>query len=261
MTGADPIPRPVVLHAGDRQVVAAFDFDGTLTGGGSVWRFLSAMRGRRAVAAAVATLAPRLVAAALLGGDHADRAKEALFTRVLGGLALADVERDAAAFGSEHLRRRGRQDMLQRLAWHQRQGHRTVIVSASPALYLHAVAQELGVDAVVATRLAVGVDGLLTGCYDGRNCRGAEKIGRLRHYMAASALRDGDGAAAAPTTEGGGASDAAATDAEPFLWAYGNSAGDRQLLAAADIGVDVGKLGRWGKLRRFPRLAAVPGPR
>ena len=43
----------------------------------------------------------------------------------------------------------------------------------------------------------------------------------------------------------------------PFLWAYGNSAGDRQMLAAADIGVDTGRLGRLGKLRRFRRLGDV----
>jgi hypothetical protein len=46
----------------------------------------------------------------------------------------------------------------------------------------------------------------------------------------------------------------------PLLWAYGNSAGDRQLLAGADVGVDVGRLGRFGKLRGFPRLGEVPGP-
>ena len=43
----------------------------------------------------------------------------------------------------------------------------------------------------------------------------------------------------------------------PFLWAYGNSAGDRELLEAADIGVDAGRLGRFGKLRRFRRLGEV----
>jgi hypothetical protein len=38
------------------------------------------------------------------------------------------------------------------------------------------------------------------------------------------------------------------------LWAYGNSAGDRPLLAGADVGVDVGRLGPMGKLRAFRRL-------
>ena len=42
-----------------------------------------------------------------------------------------------------------------------------------------------------------------------------------------------------------------------MLWAYGNSRGDLRLLNAADHGVDAGKLGPLGRLRRFPRLAQV----
>ena len=91
------------------------------------------------------------------------------------------------------------------------------------------MAEELGVDGAVATKLAVDAAGRLTGRYDGRNCRGQQKIARLRQWMAENAP------------------DAA-------LWAYGNSAGDRRMLRAADMGVDVGRLGRMGKLRGFPRL-------
>ena len=43
----------------------------------------------------------------------------------------------------------------------------------------------------------------------------------------------------------------------PYLWAYGNSAGDLQMLKAADIGVDAGRLGRFGRLRRYRRLGEV----
>ena len=42
-----------------------------------------------------------------------------------------------------------------------------------------------------------------------------------------------------------------------MLWAYGNSRGDLRLLNAADHGVDAGRLGPLGRLRRFPRLAEV----
>ena len=56
------------------------------------------------------------------------------------------------------------------------------------------VGQELGVDAVVATRLAVGADGRLTGRYQGRNCRGQEKLDRVRAWMEEAA---GDGAVTA----------------------------------------------------------------
>jgi hypothetical protein len=60
---------------------------------------------------------------------------------------------------------------------------------------------------------------------------------------------------ATKTGDGVDASDAAPDVRRPFLWAYGNSAGDIPLLSAADIGVDAGRLNRMGRLRRFIRLA------
>ena len=39
------------------------------------------------------------------------------------------------------------------------------------------------------------------------------------------------------------------------MWAYGNSAGDLEMLRDADVGVNVGRLGRFGKLRGFRSLA------
>jgi hypothetical protein len=56
--------------------VAAFDFDGTLTDGGSVFDFLAAVVGRKTVLRATVELAPRLARAALAGGTVADRTKE-----------------------------------------------------------------------------------------------------------------------------------------------------------------------------------------
>jgi HAD superfamily phosphoserine phosphatase-like hydrolase len=127
-----------------------------------------------------------------------------------------------------------------RLEWHRSQGHHTVIVSASPECYVAPCGAELGVDGVVATRLAVGGAGLLTGGYEGKNCRGSEKYARLVVYLRAQGLLSNNGR-------------------HPVLWVYGNSRGDLRLLHAADHGVDAGRLGRLGRLRRFPRLADVAG--
>jgi phosphatidylglycerophosphatase C len=234
-------PRPST-GPGAGPVIAAFDFDGTLTRGGSVWQFLVAMRGPVAVARAAAGLLPRLVAAALLGGSHADEAKEALFEQVLAGLPEATIADDAASFGRRHYRRHARSILRRRLEAHRRLGHRLVLVSASPELYLRPLAEELGFDEVVATRLEVDAEGRLTGRYAGANCRGAQKIRRLEAWIA-DQQGEGDG-----------------PDQGHVLWAYGNSAGDRQLLAAATVPVNVGRLGRLGRLRGFPRLREVPPP-
>jgi phosphatidylglycerophosphatase C len=212
-----------------RAVVAAFDFDGTLTRGGSVWPFLATTAGAGRTAAAGLAVFPRLVAAALVGGSAADDAKEALFRLTLCGRDAAEVARTSAAFGRSHYRRRARRAVRGRLEQHRSLGHRLVIVSASPELYVAPVGAELAVDAVIATRLEVGSDHRLTGSYEGANCRGPEKLRRLRQWI-----------------------DAEAPGA--LVWAYGNSAGDRPLLAGADVGVDVGRLGPVGKLRAFRRL-------
>jgi phosphatidylglycerophosphatase C len=229
----EPAPGP------DRPTVAAFDFDGTLTSGGSVFPFLVALRGLWPVFRAVCTLSPKLVRAALLGGSAADSAKEQLFTRLLGGLPVQVVDESARAFAARHLARHLREDARRRLQWHQRQGHHVVIVSASPECYVRRAGELLGVDGVLATRLAVGGGGLLTGNYEGKNCRGAEKYARLVVHLRAHGLL------------GGGGAD------QPELWAYGNSRGDLRLLNAADHGVDAGILGPLGRLRNFPRLADV----
>lgn len=174
-----------------------------------------------------------------MGGVAADEVKEKVFTRLLAGLSVADVDRRSAAFARRHLLGHLREDVRRRLEWHRHQGHHVVIVSASPECYVGPVGAEIGADGVVATRLAVGGGGLLTGGYEGKNCRGAEKYARLVVYLRSQGLLSASGGA------------------HPVLWAYGNSRGDLRLLNAADHGVDAGRLGPLGRLRTFPRLAEV----
>jgi len=102
-----------------RPTVAAFDFDGTLTRGGSVFAFLVAVRGLVPVGRAVTRLSPQLLRAAVTGGTAADETKERVFARLLGGLPEVDIDRRAALFAERHLRRRLRPEMERRLEWHR----------------------------------------------------------------------------------------------------------------------------------------------
>ena len=224
----------------DRLTVAAFDFDGTLTDRGSAFPFLIALRGLLPVLRATVRYSPGLLRAALVGGTAADEVKEKLFIRLLAGLPVDELERRSTRFAARHMEHHTRADTRRRLEWHRSQGHHVVVVSASPECYVSPAAEMLGADGVVATRLAVGGGGLLTGGYEGKNCRGAEKYARLVVHLRAHGLLSGNGG-----------------NEQPILWAYGNSRGDLRLLNAADHGVDAGKLGALGRLRRFPRLADV----
>lgn len=216
--------------------VAAFDFDGTLTRGGSVFRFLVRARGLAPVLVVVTRELPAIVRAAVVGGAAADEVKESIFARLLSGLPAAEATRIGADFAEHHLRQRLRPDTRARLEWHRAQGHAVVVVSASPDCYVRPAAELLGADAALATRLAVSGE-LLTGRYEGKNCRGVEKYTRVMGWLRAQ----------------GAAGDQA------VLWAYGNSRGDLRLLAAADHGVNAGRLGPFGRLRRYPTLRQVTG--
>ena len=161
--------------------LAAFDFDGTLTEGGSVFAFLAAVAGRRAVTRPSASLSPALARAAVAGGTVADDTKQRLFRRVLAGVEVDRLEAVARQFAEDHLRDHLRDDVHRRFGWHRDRGDRLVIVSASPEAYVAPIGRLLGADHVVATRLAVE-DGRLTGGYEGRNCRGEEKLLRLQAW-------------------------------------------------------------------------------
>jgi phosphatidylglycerophosphatase C len=214
--------------------VAAFDLDGTLTEGGSVFKWLRFVGGtRRAWMAALARCGP-LAWGVLRSGPAADRAKESLFFGVLNGRTQSDVAASSRGFATQHLAKRARERYVQRLKWHLDQGHHVVVVSASPELYVQVVAQTLGAHGAVGTRLAVDPLGRLTGGYLGKNCRGEEKLRRLHEWMESLDLGD---------------------DAE--IYAYGNSRGDRRMLAGANFAFDAGKLGAFGALRHYPRLVSA----
>ena len=187
------------------RVVAAFDFDGTLARGDSLVPFLRRLLPPAALARA-ASGAWRELLALPLGGDRRDRAKAALLSHALRGVPAGRLGAECDAY-SRHLEGRLRHDVAARARWHAGEGHEVVIVSASPEVYLEPLAARLGFTAVLATRLEVGPDGVLTGRIVGANVRGAEKVARLRAWL------------------GGRPAE---------LWAYGDGAGDRELLALAE---------------------------
>jgi phosphatidylglycerophosphatase C len=72
-----------------------------------------------------------------------------------------------------------------RLTEHLTAGHRVILLSASPDLYVEAVGRALGIPEVLCTRVRRAPDGW-DGALDGPNCKGDEKLARLRAHLGAN---------------------------------------------------------------------------
>ena len=79
-------------------VVAAFDLDGTLTDGGSVFKWLQHVAGTSRTWRAASRLILPLTLGALRSGPSADRAKERLFRALLAGREWAGVDNRVKKF-------------------------------------------------------------------------------------------------------------------------------------------------------------------
>lgn len=189
-----------------RPVVAAFDFDGTLTHSDSFLPFLRAVAGNVRYTQQMLSLSPVLLGYGLgLVKNH--HAKARVLAKFLGGKEIEVIRQIAHDFATRQLPAQIRPGALARLRWHQQQGHRCVIVSASLECYLQPWAQTVGITEIIGSRLVTAAN-VYTGQLSGANCYGAEKTRRLQALLG---------------------------EREAYtLYAYGDSKGDRELLALAD---------------------------
>ena len=200
------------------RVVAAFDFDGTLSTRDNFMPFLKLVAGTRAISSA---LTAGTVSCGVRGTKawKRDEIKAEVVRRLFTGRNAVAMDVLARGFADDVVRSYLRAETVEQADWHRTQGHELVIVSASLGMYLRPIAERLRFDAVLSTELEVGPDGLLTGRLAGANVRGAEKARRLDDWIG---------------------------DRPAYVWAYGDSSGDRMLWARADKAVRVGRRAQLG---------------
>lgn len=186
-------------------VVALFDFDGTVTRRDSLLPFLWQLFGPLKLAGYALLLSPLLLGYMVRIIPNGI-AKERLLGRMLGGMEMARLRAEAERFARDYLPCIVRPESAARIAWHQAQGHRIIIVSASLELYLKPWADALGIGEVVATRLREEQGRAASG-FDGVNCFGEAKVQRIREYLGEMSALE--------------------------IYAYGDSRGDTQMLALA----------------------------
>lgn len=187
------------------KALALFDFDGTLTFKDSLGDFISFSIGKRKMVSGGIVLLPTLVSYAL-GLMNNSNAKQRVLKYFFAGMSIEKMHLLGQSYAAERLPNILRQAGLEKIKWHQKQGHKVVIVSASSDLWLKPWTDALGVD-LIATQLEVE-GGKMTGCYAGENCHGQEKV---RLIQAAYNL---------------------ATFEE--IYAYGDTSGDKPMLGLAN---------------------------
>ncbi|EIC21608.1 HAD-IB family hydrolase [Thiorhodovibrio frisius] len=193
-----------MTHPRVRKIVAAFDFDGTISTRDTFLPFLFRVFGWSRVLRVLIPLTGDGLRV-LLGRASRDAFKARLIERLFTGAPVSTITPHGLRH-AEAVRRILRPQALERIEWHRAQGHRLVMVSASLELYLCYVAAYLRFDDLLCTQL--GEEGA---CFDGRmaggNCRGPEKVKRLEGLL-------GD-------------------LSELEIYAYGDSDGDREMLDIA----------------------------
>ena len=183
--------------------IAAFDVDGTLTWTDSFMLFLRFVSGRWGFLTRLVGLMPVFLAYLVRLRDR-DATKNVLMAACLRGIRQPRYDQYCRDFARVAYPIIARPDAVARLNSHLGVRDDVVLVSASLEGYLIPWAQALGVATVLATQVEVQ-DGMLTGGMRGYNCRCQHKLNRIRTHF-------GDALIVA---------------------AYGDSRGDREMLAAA----------------------------
>lgn len=188
----------------DSPAIVAFDFDGTLTVRDSYSAFLRWRCGQRRYLTGMAKLAPAATSYLL----HRDRGrlKATLTTEFLAGIKREALEEEAKAFARKFAQDLLRPDALATWRWWRAREATMVIVTASPEIIVAPFARALGASALLGTQLKYDRRGRVTGAFTGPNCRGPEKVNRLRAHFGADVR---------------------------LAAAYGDTSGDRQMLQIA----------------------------
>lgn len=191
-----------------KRLVAAFDFDGTLTTRDTLLHFISYACGRWCFVGGFLLFAPLMLLMKLHLYPNG-RCKERFFSWFFKGMPYADFVRLGETYADkvEGIRSEAVIRQLQDL---KSRGATVYVVSASIEEWVRPFCRRIGVDRVLGTQVEVDAHGQLTGRFASPNCYGPEKVRRLQTIEPHRATYT--------------------------LVAYGDSRGDAELLEWADEG-------------------------
>jgi phosphatidylglycerophosphatase C len=180
-----PVPAEPEIDA-PSSILAIFDLDGTLITRDSFLPFLLSYTIKHGRFWPIVAM-PFWISLYVLRLISARTVKERLLTLFFYCEKKEDIGQHAETFCTNWVDRHLRPDLMEKLHEHQRAGHRIILVSASPDLYVPRVGKHLGIDETVCTRVAWNGESC-TGKIIGPNCKGEEKVKLLSDYLQVKSL-------------------------------------------------------------------------
>jgi len=187
--------------------VSAFDFDGTITTKDTLWEFLKFSQSKWRLYLGLLTISPFILFYFLKIISN-ENAKERLFSFFFKNWDLKDFNTVCAQFSSK-IDSFVKKETLEIIKQHQNNEHSIFIISASIENWITPWADKYGIT-VLSTQIEVDLEQKLTGKFKSKNCYGQEKVNRLLAVL--------------PNRN------------EYYLYAYGDSRGDKELIDFANEG-------------------------
>lgn len=188
----------------EKNALALFDFDGTISQKDSFVAFMKFTHGTPVFMFRMA-MGFLTFAGWKLGLVKSHYTKVKALRGFYGGWTEARMMDARARFTKEIIPTILFPKALERIDWHKEQGHRIIVVTASCDAWLGTWTEEMGLE-LLCTEMELK-NGVYTGELSKPNCRGAEKVNRIKQHLN---LED-----------------------YSAIYAYGNDHGDNQMLAIA----------------------------
>lgn len=188
-----------------KKKIYAFDFDGTVTTCDSLIAIIRYISGNRKLILWIASHIHLLLLMKMgLYSNHTLKLR--LFRHIFGGMSEQELKEKATDFAKaySHIIRPEAKPIIKKALAEE---HTVCIISASPSIWVRPFFTDCPGIEFLCTELET-IDGIITGNFIGNNCYGQEKVNRL---LSRHPNRD-----------------------EYKLIAFGDSKGDRELLALAD---------------------------
>jgi len=187
------------------KILALFDFDGTITTKDSLAEFIKFAVGNKTYYMGLLRLSMILISYTLKILPN-DKAKEKLISHFFSGWDINKFQKIARQYSSKKIGKIVRNKAIQKIKWHQRKGHKVVVVSASIECWLKVWCSNNNIE-LISTKLEIK-DSVLTGKFSSKNCYGIEKVNRIKEKYD--------------------------LDDYSYIYAYGDSNGDKELLSLAN---------------------------